>query len=388
MKRIGILMLGFLFCLAVSAWPQKKPATNIITFDVPGAGTNPGQGTLAWNISPLGWVSGDYIDADGVYHGFLRAPDGAITKFDVLGMGTSAGQGLVEVFGMNPELEIVGDYFDSNWAYHAFIRDPRGKITAFDCPGAGPGGSAASSVSPSGVISAMYFDANNAWHGCVRNPDGSFKLYDPPDAGLGAGQGTYNTPLDGINPEGAIVGEYWDANWVWHTYLRSPNGHITEIDAPNAGSGVDSGQGTLTLGINAAGEIWGLSIDTNYMFHGYLRSPDGTFTIVDVPNAGTGTFQGTTACWPIVCFGGINPQGTVTAGFLDGNYVMHGFLRTREGKIVTFDAPGAGTTPGSSSSTWYQGTQPASINPEGAISGFYTDANNVVHGFIRLPNPD
>jgi hypothetical protein len=26
------------------------------------------------------------------------------------------------------------------------------------------------------------------------------------------------------------------------------------------------------------------------------------------------------------------------------------------------------------------------INPEGVITGFYTDSNNVVHGFLRLPD--
>jgi hypothetical protein len=29
------------------------------------------------------------------------------------------------------------------------------------------------------------------------------------------------------------------------------------------------------------------------LFHGYMRAPDGTFTEVDVPGPGTGTYQGT-----------------------------------------------------------------------------------------------
>jgi hypothetical protein len=31
-----------------------------------------------------------------------------------------------------------------------------------------------------------------------------------------------------------------------------------------------------------------------------------------------------------------------------------------------------------------KGTQPASINPDGEITGYFTDKNNVVHGFVRL----
>src|SRR6266404_6774954 len=41
--------------------------------------------------------------------------------------------------------------------------------------------------------------------------------------------------------------------------------------------------------------------------------------------------------------------------------------------ITTFDAPGAGTGPGQ---VW-------SIAPNGAVTGFFFDLNNVVHGFVR-----
>ena len=43
--------------------------------------------------------------------------------------------------------------------------------------------------------------------------------------------------------------------------------------------------------------------------------------------------------------------------------------------ITTFDAPGAGTG-------FFQGTIANSINPSGAIAGYYTDANYEVHGFL------
>ncbi len=49
-----------------------------------------------------------------------------------------------------------------------------------------------------------------------------------------------------------------------------------------------------------------------------------------------------------------------------------------ENKIVTFDAPGAGTGSG-------QGTIPIGPNVWGAIVGFYFDTNSVPHGFLRSP---
>ena len=49
---------------------------------------------------------------------------------------------------------------------------------------------------------------------------------------------------------------------------------------------------------------------------------------------------------------------------------------TAQSQIITFDAPGAGTGA-------FQGTLPYGINPEGAIAGYYVDASNVAHGFLR-----
>jgi len=374
MTRISILMLVVFFCFVSTAWPQayeqKKPA--ITTFDVPGAGTGAGQGTIAWGVVQGGWIQGDYIDSNGVYHGFLRRPNGAITKFDVSGMGTGAGQGAVEVSGMNQDLEIAGWYFDSDYAYHSFIRWPQGKFKTFGCPSAAAGGTAAVAVSSKGLVSLGYQDSNQAWHGCLREPDGTFIEYDPPNSGTGAGQGVYAGMFGSASPEGAVVGSYADDNWMWHSYLRAPDGTITEFNDPNVGP-----NGGGTLGISAKGEIWGWYIDANNAFHGYLRSPDGTFTEVDAPGAGTGAYQGTTSCWSNICAGGISPDGKVAGWYADSNNVFHGFVRTSRGEFKTFDAPGAGT------GAW-QGTLPVAINPEGAITGYYTDANGVYHGFLRL----
>jgi hypothetical protein len=51
--------------------------------------------------------------------------------------------------------------------------------------------------------------------------------------------------------------------------------------------------------------------------------------------------------------------------------VNHGFVRDKHGAIVEFDLPGGAMGP------W------GSIAPNGAVTGFYSDANNVVHGFVR-----
>jgi hypothetical protein len=94
----------------------------------------------------------------------------------------------------------------------------------------------------------------------------------------------------------------------------------------------------------------------------------------DAPGADTtpGDNNGTYAA-------GINILGTIVGSYQDKNSTYHGFLRSLEGQFTTFEAPGADT--GS-----YNGTSPASINDLGAITGSYYDASGFSHGFIR--NPD
>jgi hypothetical protein len=383
MKRISTLFLVLLTCLISAMRSQAEPHCKehkIVAFDVPGAGTAAGQGTFAYVIAPGGWIAGNYVDPTGVYHGFLRAPDGTVTKFDVPGMGTGAGQGVVEVKGITPALKIVGTIHDANNVYHGFLRTRHGKFTIFDAPDAGTNafqGSGGLSVNADGMILGEYFDASNLSHAFLRAPDGTITAYDPPGIGTGPYQGTYPANISGINPEGASVGEYVDANGVYHGYARWQDGSFSEFDDPYAGANT----GTLSLGIDRAGEISGVYIDANYVFHGYVRAPDGTMTEYDVPGAGTGMYQGTNACWFIYCFGSMNASGTIAGFYVDSSNVFRGFERTRDGKITKFDVPGAGKV---GCSGGCQGTQSMDINNEGAITGYFTDKNNVVHGFVRL----
>jgi len=71
----------------------RTPKGEFTTFDVPGSGSGPGQGTFAGNIDPAGAITGDYVDVNGVFHGFVRNPDGRILTFDAPGSGDGAGQG-------------------------------------------------------------------------------------------------------------------------------------------------------------------------------------------------------------------------------------------------------------------------------------------------------
>src|ERR1039457_6795916 len=90
----------------------------------------------------------------------------------------------------------------------------------------------------------------------------------------------------------------------------------------------------------------------------------------DAPDAGTSAAQGTTALFN-------DPAGAIFGYYLDASNVDHGFLRARDGRFTTIDAPGAGT--GAS-----QGTLVAyGSSRVGAITGYYIDASGAYHGIVR-----
>jgi hypothetical protein len=200
--------------------------------------------------------------------------------------------------------------------------------------------------------------------------------FDAPGAGTTAGQGTFPS---GMNPSGAIVGFTRDTNSARHGFLRAPDGTFTIFDDPNAGTcstscgTIGNGQGTRAYAINPSGQIVGFYTDDSARCHGYVRAANGTFTQIDAPDAGTGPFpQGTfpSEFTPM----GINPGGAITGFYVDSSSVQHGFVRASNGPISEFDPAGSILT------------NPNAIDQTGAITGFYFDANFVGHGFLRTPD--
>ena len=257
------------------------------------------------------------------------------------------------------------------------------------------------------------------------------EIFDVPGAGTSAGQGS--NPW-GISAQGTIVGWYVVGDYALHGFLRTHQGDFTTFDA--SGAGVDASQGIFPVAINAKGEIVGAYLDAGFVFHGFLRTPKGEFIqtddllagtnpgtgtrVVDInsagsitgwsddsfntnhifirdarrgttefyaPGAGKGDGQGTF----MPTFYGINPAGAITGWYVDSNNVMHGYLRAPDGTFTPFDAPGAGTdssvcagAPAAPGAPpWLVGTQAGSLNPEGAVVGQYVDTNCVIHGFLR-----
>jgi hypothetical protein len=254
----------------------RAPDGTITSFDAPGAGRIAfcpppvicGNGTQGASINPVGTIAGQYADTGGVFHGFLRSPDGTITTFDAPSAGTSPGQGTVVTFtdGINPVGAIAGGFTDASSIFHAFVRAPNGTFATFDPPGSVFTDN--SGINPVGTVTSFYADASFAFHGYVRARNGAFTLFDVSGGGTGPFQGT--EPLN-INTSGAITGAVIDSAGVNHGFLRAETGAITTFDAP--GTGIGSGQGTIPTYNNPSNAISGFVVDASGVAHGFLRTP-------------------------------------------------------------------------------------------------------------------
>jgi uncharacterized membrane protein len=134
--------------------------------------------------------------------------------------------------------------------------------------------------------------------------------------------------------------------------LRAQSGTFSSFDAPGAG-----GRGTFPIAINRSGLIVGYFTDSSNVEHGFIRDPNGTFTVVDVPGQ-TGT-QITA----------VNSRGLVT-GYNDIGSGDSGFLRYRNGEFGKLNVPGT------------KFLEPAAMNDIGQIAGTAILTFGAYRGFI------
>ena len=215
----------------------------------------------------------------------------------------------------------------------------------FDVQGsAGMGGVG---INTTASIAGVWSDQNGSPHGFLRTPDGTITTFDGPNA-------KYTTPA-AINDGGVIAGYFTDQSAV-HGFLRAADGTISVYDAPN------SGGDTSIYAINNKGAFAGYYEDADQLTtHAFVVSSTGKFRSFD-PNGSQGT--------EATC---INASGTVAGQFSDSKG-SHGFIRTSDGTITTFDATPAGT--GDSTSV-------NAIDGSGDVTGWFVDSKGVENAFLR-----
>jgi hypothetical protein len=80
-------------------------------------------------------VTGTYLDGGGSAHGFVRTPDGTVTKFDAAKGATDTVPQAINIDGT------IAGYYTTDTP-HGFVRTADGTVTTFDVPNE-PGGTKA-----------------------------------------------------------------------------------------------------------------------------------------------------------------------------------------------------------------------------------------------------
>lgn len=377
-KSINSMLFAALVLLAMPMGAVEALAQTILTFDAPGADTTVGSqnGTFASGVNNWGIITGSYVDANDVIHGFLRNPQGKFTTFEAPGADTTPGSfNGTTPNSINDLGATTGWYTDTNGLGHGFLRSSEGKFIRFDAPGAGGYGTFPIALNLEGEIAGYYTDSNYSFHAFVRSPDGKFKTFVGPNECTGNGSaGCYGTGASNANAFGIVAGGFEDnsGSFVHHSFVLNADGKLNTFDVPGAGTGSYQGTGCpgCDLGLNQFGAVAGIYSDTNSVNHGFIRSPEGKLTKFDAPGAGTDAYEGT-GCFSD-CPVSLNDWGAITGVYIDANFVYHGYLRSPAGKFASVDPTGSA------------GTIPYGINDSGWITGYYIDTNDVYHSFLRI----
>lgn len=188
----------------------------------------------------------------------------------------------------------------------------------------------------------------------------------------------------GINDAGDIVGQYTSgANTPGFILDGSTSDTFTTINQP-AGVTADI---VNAQGINNSGLVVGFYLGNDGQAHGFFdnapASP-GVITAMPIADPVIPTVAGEPgATFVFSQILGVNDEGIAVGYYGDSTASQHGFLYNMTTGTYTFlDDPAAGFDNG------VEVTQITGISDSGEISGFYTDANGVAHGFVAVPTPE
>jgi hypothetical protein len=233
----------------------------VTLFDYPGAEpVDPGPGrirprTFVNKINNRGQIVGNaFVPAPSDDEGrraYLRHPDGRFKTIRVPDAVTT------QALGLDDQGRIVGDYLDKEGVYHGYLWR-RGRFTTIDVPRST--GTTITAINDRGEMVGVYGDADRDPHGFFRSRRGRITTIDARGV-------DYTLPLD-IDDRGRVVGYTGkgsadDPNRIDVTTIhgfaltKGPEGPFTQIDVPGAPN-------TLASGIDDRGRIAGFYLNPNF----------------------------------------------------------------------------------------------------------------------------
>ena len=315
--------------------------------------------TYADFVSTIGNIVGSYVDAEGVYHAYLRGPGGSFATLDIpeipnmeyfflhgindalVAVGRAKGvDGVPRTFVGNPlnlqELKVpdsvstegwnvnqdgsvVGHYDSADGRRHGFIARPAQESTVRPPPDLSY---TFESIDVPGVdflavtASSDFFD----YAGNMRGPDGEkdiaftlidgvFTTYDFPGS-----QGTY---FYALGNNGVAAGHYQDSDGLYHGVILE-NGELRQYDFPN------SVQTEIYGYSDSTGALTGSFVDVSGVRRGFSGD-----TIVEVPEA------------PETYADFVSWTGHIVGSYRDADGVCHAYMRSSVGRFLSIDLPNA-----------------------------------------------
>ncbi|HET6218260.1 MAG TPA: hypothetical protein VFE27_14645 [Acidobacteriaceae bacterium] len=326
-------------------------------------------GTYPMSINASMEVTGYYNISPEVASGFLREADGTITTFNV------GGAIWTEPEGINAAGDITGFYELVAGVPRGFLRYADGRIITFDPP------------PPVVDPPAQPVDPMEAQPISINDFDdiaGNYPVYSRPSVFVRSARGVYNddisfdraTVATAINGSGSVVGYTTNGEGFYSGFVLHPDGYTSGLTVPLAPQPEpECIAETFPDGINAAGTIAGWYY--NYCHPetmGFVMSPDGVFSVFEAPGTLLASpsvgYTSTVPHWM-----SIDQAGDITGSYTDAAGIQHGFVRNPYGTITSFDPPEGNQT------------TTTSINDGGAIAGFYHyhAGGGPPVGFIRIP---
>jgi hypothetical protein len=240
------------------------------TIDAPGS-----TQTRVTSVDAAGEAAGFYQDSSNFFHGFLYS-GGILSPVDITGATHT------EFTGINTAGVAFGDYFDTN-GQHGFT-DNGGTITTFDITDVEE--MRVTGVDAAGRVVGSYSDnTTHTTHGFIYS-GGMVTTINAP--------GATDTEITGVDSAGDAVGFYFDNVGSGDHGFVLHNGTFTQIDAENAVNG------TQVTAAGADGTIVGFYYDATYLQHSFASSVFGPPTIT-----GTVAGQTTTSEAPVHPFSGV-----------------------------------------------------------------------------------
>ncbi len=283
------------------------------------------------------------------------------TNFDGPSPGTNTGAG-TNMNGISNSGNSVGFTIDNNGNFRNFVANPLRSRSA-------------KVLNINGSTTANAFGVNSA--GTVVGTDGNGNAFYLNHGKLHTfiPSGGMSAVAFGINDHGTVVGQDVTST-ATPGFIRVNGNSFITINAP-------SGPNTVNAqSINNHGLIVGFYIGTDGQDHGFMahqsQATNGALTGTPVADPTIPTVPGEPgATFVFSQILSVNDHGIAVGYYGDSTTSQHGFIfNTNTGQYTFLDDPNAAFDNG------VEVTQITGITNSGEITGFYSDANGVFHGFV------